>query len=76
MLQVYLLWHTHELPNGEDDDKLIGVYSSLEKAEQAQLRAATRPGFRDALEGFCIDAYDVNQDHWTEGFVTVTPKEM
>ena len=28
MQHVYLLWHTHEFESGEDDDKLLGIYSS------------------------------------------------
>jgi hypothetical protein len=26
MDEVFLLWHVHELGDGESDDKLIGVY--------------------------------------------------
>ena len=47
-MYVYLLWHTHEVHPGEDDDKLIGVYSTRELAETAQQRALQLPGFRDA----------------------------
>jgi hypothetical protein len=73
-MEVWLLWHTHTVGE-EDDEKLIGVYSSPEKAAQAQARAARLPGFRDALEGFGIDAYVVDQDRWTDGFATIGPLE-
>lgn len=39
---VYLLFHTHEVNPGEDDDKLIGVYSMLEQAEAARQRDVAR----------------------------------
>ena len=70
---VYLLFHTHEVNPGEDDDKLIGVYSTRKKAEAARRRASTWPGFKDAPEGFCIDQYQLDEDHWTEGYITLRP---
>ena len=70
-MDVFLLWHVHELPRGEEDEKLIGVYSSRETAEDAKRRALSHPGFRGRPEGFQIDRYEIDQDHWTEGYVTV-----
>lgn len=70
-MNVFLLWHVHEL-DGEEDGKLIGVYSSLQAAESAHARATTRHGFRDLPSGFVIDCYKVDEDHWREGYVTVT----
>ncbi len=70
-MDVHLLWHVHKLPHGEEDDKLIGVYSSEEKAEQARVRAIAQPGFRDVPDGFIIDRYTVDEDDWTEGYVTI-----
>lgn len=71
MNAVYLLWHTHDLGDGETDDKLIGAYSSRSDAEQAQRRTAKLKGFCDAPDGFVIDAYEIGRDHWDEGYVTV-----
>jgi len=72
MKTVYLLWHRHPFKNGPDDVKLIGVYESGFAARQAQSRVAGQPGFRDYPEGFEISAYEVGQDHWTEGFAVIT----
>lgn len=66
---VYLLWHTHE-PNEEENGKLLGVYSSRERAEQRILQANELPGFRDWPDGYIIDDYGVDDDKWREGFVT------
>jgi hypothetical protein len=68
---VYLLWHTHEMPDGDEESKLIGVYSSEARAMEAQRRVLSQPGFRDAPEGFEIARYQVDTDHWVEGYVTV-----
>ena len=39
--QVYLLWHTRELEDGEVDEKLLGVYSTEEKATRRIASART-----------------------------------
>ncbi|MCE9544352.1 MAG: hypothetical protein K8T25_02355 [Planctomycetia bacterium] len=66
---VFPLWHGHDLKY-MDDYKLIGIYSTEEAAKAAQRRASEQPGFRDHLDGFFMEAYEVDKDHWTEGFVT------
>ena len=66
---VYVLQHTHTLDTGEDDVTFIGVYSSRDRAEAAVARTAALPGFRNAADGFSIDAYELDMDHWVEGYV-------
>ena len=75
-MDVFLLWHVHEFPDGEEDAKLIGVYSTREKAEQARQRLAVHPGFRELPEGFQVSAYQLDRDHWTEGYVTETHEDI
>lgn len=70
VMNIFLLWHTHELPGGEEDSKLIGVYSSRGSAQAAQSRASQLPGFSSAPQGFTIDSYELEKDEWREGFVT------
>jgi len=71
-MEVFMLWHIHEIPDGEDDAKLIGVYATAEDAEAAKLRVQAKPGFRDLPEGFLVSPYTVGQDHWTEGYISWT----
>ena len=68
----------HRDPDGDidydeqfDDLKIIGVYADEPSAEAAIVRAQTRPGFQDEPDCFMIDAYTVDQDRWTDGFVTI-----
>ena len=68
---VYCLWHEHEVNPGDYTEKLLGFYSSCELAEQARDRLVKAPGFADCPEGFIIDAYELDRDHWTEGYLTV-----
>ncbi|GAB4587052.1 DUF7336 domain-containing protein [Nocardia sp. IFM 10818] len=65
---VYLVNHEYELNEGEDEIKLIGVYSSEENARAAIERLRIQPGFRDLPECFVIHAYEIDKDYWTEGY--------
>jgi hypothetical protein len=67
---VFLLWHVHQV-NDKDEEKLIGVYRTEHDAKAAIQRLAKKPGFMLTPEGFQYDRYEVNRDHWTEGFVQV-----
>ena len=67
---VQLLWFVQEMPEGEDDiELLIGVYSSESEAKTAIERVKGERGFADFQQGFQICPYEVNRDHWTEGFI-------
>jgi hypothetical protein len=68
--QVYLLWHTHELEDGESSEKLLGVYSTEVKATRRTASAMELPGFREAPAGFEVARCAVDRDEWAEGFVT------
>jgi hypothetical protein len=68
---VYVVQHLHVQDDGEEDVKLIGVYSNREAAEQAVDRLRLQPGFCDTPDRFSIDPYTLDQDHWTEGYVTI-----
>ncbi|MGE4545957.1 MAG: hypothetical protein AB7D06_17855 [Pedobacter sp.] len=72
MISVFLLYHTHHLPDGEQDDKLLGVYSSREKAEN-KIAGKYRllPGFSEQDGEFTINEYFIDKDNWEEGFVLV-----
>ena len=62
--EVYLLWHT----DAHDDEKLVGVYRTEKDAIGAIERVRTKPGFLDEGGKFECARYELNQDHWTEGF--------
>jgi hypothetical protein len=72
MASVFVLQHVHAREDGVEDVKLIGVYSSREQARAAVARLGRLPGFADAPDGFHIDEYRVDQDHWAEGYVAAT----
>ena len=66
---VHLLWFAKEMPEGEEDlELLIGVYSSEAEARAAIERVKNERGFAEFHQGFQISPYQLNRDHWTEGF--------
>lgn len=72
-MKVYLLWHIHELTDdfgAHDEEKMIGVFSSAEKANETIERLKGLEGFRDCpLKCFMVDEYEVDKPlNWTEGF--------
>jgi hypothetical protein len=67
---VFLLWHIHKIADGNDDEKLIGVYQTEGEARAAISRLRDKPGFSQTLDGFQIVSYTLNEDHWTEGYVS------
>ena len=81
MESVFVVQHLHLLASGEEDVKFIGVYRSLESARAAVMRLRDQPGFKehprivepdvdDDEQGFHIDRYPLDKDHWSEGYVT------
>ncbi len=68
MNSVQLLWHVRPDDAYGDDAKLIGVYRTVEAARNAIARLDRMPGFRDYPEGFQIEEYRLDVDHWTTGF--------
>jgi hypothetical protein len=64
MKQVFILWHRYPDEPDDDNAKLLGVYSSKEIAEERRDRK-----YRQLRTGeFTIDQYEVDEDHWNEGF--------
>lgn len=75
MEKVYLVQHCYEYEVVEEINKenikIIGIYSSYEKAEQVIEAYKTKKGFnRFPVDCFYIDEYILDQDHWKDGFIT------
>lgn len=65
---VFLVLHNTD-PVSQEDAKLLGIFSSREKAQGRVDRARNQPGFADAPDGFIIDEYTIDKDEWQEGYV-------
>ena len=73
-MDLFVVEHLNVHEDGEESIKLIGVYSSQEAAQKAVDRLKLRPGFCDTPDGFSIDRYLLDEDNWTDGYVTVVSK--
>jgi hypothetical protein len=84
-VDVYLLWHMRPLEGQEDldpqqdyietEDKVCGVFSTPNQAEDARQKLLKQPGFRDYPDAFYLASYELDKIEWTEGFVTVAVDE-
>jgi len=70
MNEVWVVQHSYD-EDGYEETKFIGVYSTKRKAQAAVNRLRKQPGFSDRPRDFFVDSYELDIDHWTEGFVTV-----
>ena len=66
---VYMVYHSRELDDGEESLKLIGIYTSEERAKEAIKRVIGQRGFKDFPNGFQIYPHRLDKDGWTEGFI-------
>ncbi len=74
-MDIFLLWHTHDLTDSygiHKEVKLIGVFSSEEKANEAIGQVKDQEGFRDfPISCFQIDKSKIDQPSWADGFSTI-----
>ena len=82
MRKVFVLHHIHLIPEGDEDLKILGIYSSDSLARQAVSRFNKQSGFCDlpnivapgseSDEGFHISAFDLDIDvqGWATGYVS------
>ena len=73
---VYVVQHVHIINDDEEDVKMIGVYSTEQLGHEAVARLRLQPGFCDVPAGFHVERYELDKDHWTEGFVTSYPGDF
>jgi hypothetical protein len=74
MKYVYVLQHSYEYEyEGDlfDEIKMIGVFSSKEKAQEVIDKYKLLPGFKDySIDCFHIDKFEINKiSEWEEGFI-------
>ena len=61
-----LAWNEQE----GDSLKLLGVYSSEQAARARIERARSKPGFDVEPDCFLVEGYLLDEDQWTEGFIS------
>jgi hypothetical protein len=66
---VFLLWYFRAPDTDDEDELLVGVYSTEEEARAAIGRLKDKPGLVDAPNGFQIHPHKINRDSWADGFI-------
>lgn len=69
---VFLLQHVAREGSDDEDVKVLGIYSTHEKAAAQIRKFKTLPGFKEYPAGFCISPYRLDHAMWAEGFFTYT----
>jgi hypothetical protein len=69
--EFFVLWHDYVDEWGCDQEKLLGIYSTREKAEEGLALLRDQPGFRDYPDGFEISHGTMDETYMREGFVSV-----
>jgi hypothetical protein len=69
MATLFVLQHLRKDPDGYDNLKLIGVFSSEDLAKKVLESHRALLGFVDYPNGFDLAKYELDQGYWTEGFV-------
>lgn len=68
-MEVYIVQHAHSYKEDSESVKFIGGYSSKDAAQKAIKRLCRLPGFCGNPNGFNITKYELDKDHWMEGYV-------
>jgi homoserine kinase type II len=67
---VWKLYHIRTREDGCEDEKLIGIYTTREKARATIQRLSGLRRFKDYPGKFKIFKFTLDKDHWTEGFIS------
>ena len=71
MKKVFLLQNSYEKNNGFEETKIIGIFSTYQKAEETIVEYRIKKGFVDHPDDFFIDEYLLDEKNWSEGFVCI-----
>ena len=67
MKEVFILHHTYGGSESESY-KLLGVFSTKDKANSGIQKYLSLPGFKDFPAGFTVTPYTLDESHWLNGF--------
>jgi hypothetical protein len=71
-LNVFLVKHAHSIEGAENDvfeTKIIGIFSSELKAQEAVNSLKNQPGFVDYPNDFSVEDYAIDLIEWDGGFI-------
>lgn len=69
--KIYFLYYVYEFEDGHDDVRLLGVFSSKQKANIALQNIKKNPDYKKIKNFFSIHQIIIDRLAWTEGYVKV-----
>ncbi len=69
--KVYFLYYVYEFEDGHDEVRLLGVFSSREKAKIALQNIKKNPDCKKIKNLFSMHQVTIDKLGWTEGYVRV-----
>ena len=66
-MNFYILEHYYK-DNTHSSTKMIGIYSTEENAQKTIEELKKMPGFKKYPNGFIIQKYKLDEDHFINGF--------
>lgn len=67
MKTIYLVQHVSKYKEYEDV-KIVGIFETEQKANNAIRVLRMQPGFSAFPDGFFVDEYEMDEMFWREGF--------
>ena len=67
-VSIFSLSHMYTIHTYLDDERYIGIFSSLKNAENAIDELKDKPGFKDFSDDFNLCEVELNLMHWKKGF--------
>jgi hypothetical protein len=70
MTTLYLLHHLNKRADSDEEKILVGIYASLDAAQQAASELAARPELHGRKDRFWLDTYQLDETNWTTAIET------
>ena len=69
-MTIFIVYGIREQQDADDEVRIIGVYSSSERAWSAIDDLPSQQEFLGKGWSFEVDQCELDKDYWTEGFIT------
>lgn len=66
--RLYIVCHMYEI-NEHEEARMIGIFSSVNKANEVIKKHKKLPGFKEYPDGFIVDTCKMEEEDWESGFI-------
>lgn len=69
MKKIFVGQHVRKKDSDNENVKMIGVFTTQKAADASIRKLGIQLGFKEHLDGFSVDEYELDKTEWREGFV-------